>query len=81
MAEKIACGLASQSIDALHHHLSKREYEIMCLLGAGKASKEIAKELHLSLSTISTYRSRVLAKMGFDNNAQLIHYVISHQLK
>ena len=52
----------------------------MCMIGAGKGVKEIAEELFLSEKTISTYRSRILEKMGMKNNAELIHYAIKHGL-
>jgi two-component system, NarL family, invasion response regulator UvrY len=41
---------------------------------------DIARELSLSVKTISTYRSRILEKMGMNNNAELMHYAIQHKL-
>jgi DNA-binding NarL/FixJ family response regulator len=48
----------------------------MVLLAEGKTVTQIGEELHLSVKTISTYRARVLEKMGMKNNAELMHYVI-----
>ena len=52
----------------------------MCMIASGKTAKEIAAELSLSVKTISTYRSRILCKMGMKNNAQLTHYTIQNRL-
>jgi two-component system invasion response regulator UvrY len=63
-----------------HEHLSDREFEVMKLLGAGKSVSEIGSQFHLSATTISTYRARVLKKMHMKTNADLIQYVITNQL-
>ena len=52
----------------------------MCLFASGKTVTEIAKELSLSVKTISTYRSRILEKMRMKNNAELIHYAVKNRL-
>jgi two-component system invasion response regulator UvrY len=59
-----------------HETLSDREYEVMRLLGAGKSLKDIAAGLSLSPKTVSTYRSRVLEKMGFHSNADIVRYLM-----
>jgi len=64
----------------LHEDLSDREYQVMRMIASGKTVKEIAKELFLSVKTISTYRSRILEKMRMKNNAELIRYAIQNQL-
>jgi DNA-binding NarL/FixJ family response regulator len=61
--------------------LSDREYEVLCLMGAGKTVKEIAEATHLSMTTVSTYRSRLLEKLGLRTTAELIRYAIEHLLK
>ena len=61
-----------------HQLLSDREFEILVGLGRGKALTEIAKGLHISVKTASTYRTRMMQKMGFENPAVLIEYVLSH---
>lgn len=63
-----------------HERLSDREYEIMCLLASGKTVSEAASLLFLSIKTISTYRTRVLEKMGMRTNAELTHYAILNKL-
>jgi two-component system invasion response regulator UvrY len=60
--------------------LSDREFEVMRLIASGKTVGEIAEMLALSGKTVSTYRTRILEKMGMKNNAELTHYVIQNQL-
>ena len=80
IADRLACYVGSEDMNAPHEALSDREYEVMCMTAAGKSVKQIAMELSLSDKTISTYRARILNKMNMDNNAQLIQYVIQNQL-
>ncbi|MEI6875061.1 MAG: response regulator transcription factor [Spirochaetota bacterium] len=63
-----------------HELLSDREYQVFRLLASGKAIGEISEMLTLSVKTVSTYRARILAKMGMDNNAQLTHYAFKNGL-
>jgi DNA-binding NarL/FixJ family response regulator len=70
----------NQNHDLPHKNLSDREYEVMLAIGEGKANNKIADQLKLSAKTISTYRSRVLMKMGMDNNSDLIKYILMHNL-
>jgi DNA-binding NarL/FixJ family response regulator len=63
-----------------HENLSDREYQVMCMIAAGKKVKEIAESLSLSVKTISTYRARILDKMKMKSNADLIHYAIQNRL-
>jgi two-component system, NarL family, invasion response regulator UvrY len=65
---------------ALHANLSPREFQIFCKLAAGIAATKAANHLSLSVKTISTYRSRILDKMGFKNNAQMTGYALRHGL-
>ena len=80
LAEKLANDLIFNSDQPLHEKLSDREYQIMTMLASGKSPKNIAAELFLSLPTISTYRSRILQKMNFKNNAEIIGYAIKNKL-
>lgn len=80
LAEKLAFDLNSGNARPPHELLSEREYQVLCLVGAGKQIKEIADDLSLSIKTVSTYRTRILEKMNMSNNAELIHYVIKNQL-
>lgn len=63
-----------------HESLSDREFQVLRLLASGKPIGEISELLSLSVKTVSTYRARVLQKMGMDNNAQLTHYAFKHGL-
>lgn len=61
-----------------HTTLSEREFQIFCKLAGGQAVSEIGNDLHLSVKTISTYRSRILGKMKMKNNADLTYYAIKN---
>jgi len=80
LAEKLAFEIDSDSDRLLHDSLSDREFQVLRLLASGQTVKEIAAELLLSVKTISTYRARILAKLNFSTNAELIHYAIQNQL-
>jgi DNA-binding NarL/FixJ family response regulator len=56
--------------------LSDREYEVMLAIISGKRIKQIAKELSLSIKTVSTYHSRILQKLKFNSDAEMIRYAI-----
>lgn len=67
--------------DALpHESLSDREYQVLRLLGSGQTISDIGRDLGLSVKTVSTYRSRVLEKLGMRSNAELMRYAIENQL-
>ncbi len=80
LAEKLAYDFDKDFEKPLHEILSDREFQVMRLLAVGKTVKEIGKELFLSIKTVSTYRTRILEKMEFKNNAELIHYSIRNKL-
>ncbi len=80
LAEKLAFDLEYETEKPFHETLSDREYQVMCMITAGKRVKEIAEELCLSVKTVSTYRSRILEKMKMKHNAELTHYAIKHGL-
>ena len=80
LAEKLASGLAPDRARAPHETLSDREYRVLWLLASGKPISQIAQEMFLSPSTSSTYRTRILRKLGLANNAQLVQYAVQHQL-
>lgn len=65
---------------ALHESLSARELQIFRKLAAGQSATLIAEELHLSVKTVSTYRSRVMEKMNLKTNADLTYYAIKNAL-
>jgi two-component system invasion response regulator UvrY len=80
LAEKLAGEIGPSTGKPLHETLSDREYQVMCMIASGKTVKDIAEDLNLSVKTISTHRARILRKMHMDNNAQLTHYAIKHNL-
>ncbi len=80
LAEKLAANLNNPAVHHPHELLSDREYQVLCLIASGKTVSEIAEELNLSVKTVSTYRSRLLMKMGFKNNAELTHYAVKNGL-
>jgi len=80
LADILASDLQKESPDPRHKSLSDREYQVMIMIASGKSLREIAKELSLSVKTISTYRARILEKMGMKNNSQLIYYAIQNRL-
>lgn len=80
LAEKMAFDLASSSDKPLHETLSDREFQVLRLIASGKSVGQIGEQLNLSVKTVSTYRARILEKMRLQNNAELTHYAIKHQL-
>jgi two-component system invasion response regulator UvrY len=76
LAERLASNLDANFGRPLHEKLSHREFQVMSLIGAGKTASEIAVELHLSVKTVSTYRSRILEKMDMRSTVEIIRYVI-----
>lgn len=81
LAEKLATYLSGgETQKSPQEKLSDREFQVLRLIASGKIVSEIAQELSLSVKTISTYRSRILEKMGMKNNAELMHYAMQHQL-
>lgn len=80
LADKLASDVSRGGAGAPHETLSDREYEIMCLIASGKTVTEIAVELSLSVKTISTYRARILPKLGAKNSAEITRYAIRNNL-
>ena len=80
IAEKLIFDIAGGTDRAPHESLSNREFEVMRLIASGKTVGEIAEMLSLSDKTISTYRTRILEKMGMKTSAELIHYAIQNKL-
>ena len=80
LAETLAANVGGNSDALPHEALSDREFTVLLRMGAGRSASEIADELGLSVKTVSTYRSRILEKMSMNSNADLIRYVIDHQL-
>lgn len=80
VAELLADHVETKTSDEPHTTLSDREYEVFNLLASGKTVGHIASDLNLSVKTISTYRTRILEKMGMSTNAELTRYAIDYNL-
>lgn len=80
LAEKLVLDLREGTGRPPHETLSDREFEVLRLIASGKTVGEIADILSLSAGTISTYRARILEKMGMKTNAELTHYAIQNKL-
>ena len=80
LAQELANHIDADHQAAPHTSLSDREYQTLTMIASGKAVSVIAKELSLSVKTISEYRSRLIFKMKLKNNAELTHYAIKNQL-
>lgn len=80
LAEILALGVDATDHQPRHAALSDREFQVMRMLAAGKTPTEIASDLVLSVKTVSTYRARILDKMGFTNTAEIMRYAIENQL-
>jgi two-component system invasion response regulator UvrY len=80
LAERLATEVEADTEKPLHDILSDREYQVLRMIAAGKTVKHIAKELSLSIKTVSTYRTRIMEKMKMKTNAEVMHYVIKQQL-
>jgi DNA-binding NarL/FixJ family response regulator len=79
-AERMAFNILEPGEKKLHEQLSKRELQVMLMLSRGKSVTEIAKEIFISGKTVSTYRSRILVKMGMKKNADMTIYSIRNNL-
>lgn len=80
LAEKLIETSSDLSAESLHKKLSDREMQVLQLLAKGKPVSEIGQEISLSVNTISTYRARILEKLGLTNNAEIMHYAIDNNL-
>jgi DNA-binding NarL/FixJ family response regulator len=80
LAEQLLSNLIGDSQELPHQRLSNREYQTLCLMSSGNSLTEISEIMMLSPKTVSVYRARMLEKMNFKNNAEAVHYAISHHL-
>lgn len=80
LAGQLADHLAKDGGGQPHEALSGRELEVFLQLAAARSVSEIAVRLGLSVKTVSTYRSRILEKMGLESNAEIIKYAIRNGL-
>jgi DNA-binding NarL/FixJ family response regulator len=80
VAEALANAIVPSLVETPHKQLSNREFQVFRMLTSGKSINDIAHELSLSANTVSTHKSRLMNKLGVDNNAGLVHYAIRHQI-
>jgi two-component system, NarL family, invasion response regulator UvrY len=80
MAEKLVSEVGHRGNKQPHELLSDREFQILCMIASGKTVTQIAEEMHLSVKTVSTYRTRIMQKTGLSNNVELTHYAIQSGL-
>ncbi|MBF0144566.1 MAG: response regulator transcription factor [Magnetococcales bacterium] len=81
MADDLMEHIANNNGDTPPHSLlSNREFTVLCRIASGQTVTRIAADLSLSISAISSYRNRLLTKLGLENNAQLTHYALKNNL-
>ena len=74
LANHVAKGIKQDDMDCLHDSLSDREYQVFLELAIGSGPNIIAEKLNVSPKTITTHRARIMQKMGFSNNAEIVLY-------
>lgn len=80
VAEQLAIDLERDADRPLHQRLSDREYQVMCMIASGKTVSQISRELSISVSSVSTFRARILKKSNMKTNAEITRYAIKHNL-
>jgi len=80
MAQKLAAQVSTDTSRPPHEKLSDREFQVLRLLATGQPVKQIAADLSLSVKTVSTYRTRLLTKLGLQTTTDLVRYAIAHKL-
>jgi len=80
LAQALASQVGTDHDAPPHDALSDREFQTLTMIASGKTVSEIARELSLSVKTVSEYRARLLAKMNLKTSAELTHYAIRNQL-
>jgi DNA-binding NarL/FixJ family response regulator len=80
LAEQLADVVTGRRGGGAHEELSVQEYRVMIRLAEGERLTEVAERMHLSPKTVSTYRSRILEKLGLSSNVELTRYCIAHKL-
>ena len=80
VAELLASEAAAEEDGPLHNRLSERELQVFTRIARGVSPAVMANELGLSVKTVSTYRARILEKMGMRSNAEIAAYAVRNQL-
>ena len=80
VGEKLASEYGKPAHMSLHEKLTKREFQILLMIGRGLPISEISSQLSISTNTVYTFRSRILNKLGLSTNSDLIRYAFHHKL-
>ena len=80
LAEQLAAEIGRRDLRPRHERLTDREFQVMRRLADGGTVSEIARELSLSVKTVSTYRTRLLDKLGLRNNVEVARYALENDL-
>ena len=80
LAVQLALGVVDEAPKPPHEQLSSREFEVLRLLAGGLSLKEIGARLNVSPKTVSSFRARLLEKMGLRTNADLVRYALERHL-
>ncbi len=80
LAEILAFEIQGGTEKPIHEILSDREFQVLQMIASGKTLAEISDNLSLAVTTVSTYRARILEKLNLHSNAELIHYAITNKL-
>ncbi len=80
LAEQLAASLDDDGSMAPHLALSSRELQVLTMMARGLSLKEIAGQLDINPKTVSSYRARILEKLGVKTNADLVRYALEHDL-
>jgi DNA-binding NarL/FixJ family response regulator len=80
VAQQLAEAISDDNDKHPHERITDREYQVLKLIASGNTLTQIAEELNLGVATVSTYRARLLEKMGLKSTAELIRYGFEHGL-
>ena len=80
LAEKLALNSVKHTEEPPHERLSDREFEVLRMIASGRTISQIAEDLHLSVSTVSTHRAHILEKTAMTTNAELVRYAVENHL-
>lgn len=81
LAERLAEAVTGENESLPHEMLSKREFQVFSMIAAGKSVKEMAYELNLARTTVTSYRARIFEKLKFKTNVDLIRYALENQIQ
>lgn len=80
VSEKVLAGQYADSQTQLHDQLTNREKEVLQLIAQGQSNQEIADQLFISLKTVKTHVSNILAKLDVSDRTQATIYAYQHHL-